>query len=230
MLILLSWGGFKGFLYYQSHPQNFPWTELDLDQPIGLFTGRKLTALRDDFTRCKKLMDAVNFRYEELSPRGKNECYADGLMRPKRDGLTTFSYLPADVAPSCAVLAALTLWERRFVQPAAQRYFGQTVSALRHYGAYNCRPIYGGSSRQWSEHATANAIDIAGFTLADGTRLNIHSDWEGDSAKALFLHEIRDGACRLFATVLSPDYNDAHSDHLHFDQAERGIKGWRLCR
>jgi hypothetical protein len=41
---------------------------------------------------------------------------------------------------------------------------------------------------------------------------------------------VRDGACRLFATTLSPDYNAAHADHLHLDQANRGAGGWRACR
>jgi hypothetical protein len=40
---------------------------------------------------------------------------------------------------------------------------------------------------------------------------------------------VRDGACRLFATVLSPDYNAAHRDHLHLDEAKRGAM-WRACR
>jgi hypothetical protein len=41
---------------------------------------------------------------------------------------------------------------------------------------------------------------------------------------------VRDGACDLFATVLSPDYNAAHRDHFHLDQAARGASGWRGCR
>ena len=45
---------------------------------------------------------------------------------------------------------------------------------------------------------------------------------------ASFLHRLRDGACRVFGTVLSPDYNAAHSDHLHLDQAARGFGG--VCR
>ena len=47
---------------------------------------------------------------------------------------------------------------------------------------------------------------------------------------AAFLREVRDGACDLFATVLSPDYNAAHADHFHLDQAARGAIGWRGCR
>jgi hypothetical protein len=82
----------------------------------------------------------------------------------------------------------------------------------------------------WSEHSTANAVDIAAFRLEDGTRISVLSDWEAQGAKAGFLRDVRTGACDLFATVLSPDYNEAHRDHLHFDQARRGAMGWRGCR
>jgi hypothetical protein len=30
--------------------------------------------------------------------------------------------------------------------------------------------------------------------------------------------------------VLSPDYHEAHRDHLHFDQAGARRGGWRGCR
>ncbi|HAV51268.1 MAG TPA: extensin, partial [Brevundimonas sp.] len=38
-----------------------------------------------------------------------------------------------------------------------------------------------------------------------------------------FLKRLRDGACRVFSTVLTPDYNEAHRDHLHLDGAPRGL-------
>ncbi|MCE3544180.1 extensin family protein, partial [Escherichia coli] len=91
-----------------------------------------------------------------------------------------------------------------------------------HLGSYACRRLYGRAAGNWSEHARANAIDIAGFRLANGTRITVARDWRGQSAKAAFLRDVRDGACRVYATVLSPDYNVAHRDHLHLDQADRG--------
>ena len=89
--------------------------------------------------------------------------------------------------------------------------------------------IYGRDSGDWSEHATANAIDIAGFVIEDGTRISVLRDWDAGE-RGRFLDDVRDGACDLFATVLSPDYNAAHRDHLHLDQASRGAFGWRACR
>ena len=82
--------------------------------------------------------------------------------------------------------------------------------------------MYGREEGAWSEHATGNAVDIAAFVLADGTRVSVLSDWNGKAPdRVLFLRRVRDGACRAFSTVLSPEYNAAHRDHLHFDMAGR---------
>jgi hypothetical protein len=40
-------------------------------------------------------------------------------------------------------------------------------------------------------------------------------------AMSAFLHQAHDGACEVFDTVLGPDTNDAHHDHLHLDMKER---------
>ena len=90
--------------------------------------------------------------------------------------------------------------------------------------------MYGRSQGDFSEHATADALDVADFTLADGRSISVLRDWKGEGEDAQFLRAVRDGACDLFATVLSPDYNAAHRDHFHLDQAERGAMGGRACR
>ena len=110
------------------------------------------------------------------------------------------------------------------------RHLGSRVTSIDHAGSYSCRRLYGRSEGAYSEHATADAIDILGFRLADGQRVSVLRDWGGATPKSEFLREVRDGSCRLFSTVLSPDYNAAHADHLHLDQAERGTFGWRGCR
>ena len=68
-----------------------------------------------------------------------------------------------------------------------------------------------------SQHATANAFDIAGFELADGRAVNLLSHWDGKGPEAQFLREVRDGLCEWFNVTLSPDYNALHADHFHVD-------------
>lgn len=225
LLALLAWSALRG------RPQDLPWTPLDLSQPIGMFTGRKLTALTGDFARCRIDLDRAGVRYTVLPPiHPSAQCgYSDGV-RFASGGSRRIAYRPARLGVSCPVAAALAVWEWEVVQPAARRYLGSSIASIDHFGSYNCRRIQGRETGTWSEHATADAVDIAVFRLADGRRITLAGDWSGTERKAAFLRAVRDGACRLFATTLSPDYNAAHHDHLHLDQAKRAALGWRACR
>ena len=230
----LVWGGIAAALLLfawamlKQRPQDVPWTPLDLGAPIGLFTGRKLTALTQDFPACRAALDAAGVRYTALPPRdAPGQCgYTDGI-RLTAGGARAIGFAPTGLGTSCPVAAALSAWEWHVVQPSAQALLGARVVSIDHFGSYSCRRIYGRDSGNWSEHASANAVDIAGFRLSDGRRISVVRDWQGDGAPARFLHAVRDGACDLFSTTLSPDYNAAHRDHLHLDQANRGC---RACR
>ncbi|MDP9413557.1 MAG: extensin family protein [Pseudomonadota bacterium] len=233
-LLFLAAIGFAGLLLYgyaRNHPEDMPWTELDLAQPVGAFTGRKLAELGGEGEKCQALLQRSGVRFNALPPRkSTSQCGYDDAVRFASGGALDLAYRPRDLATSCPVAAALALWEWHVVQPAAIEHFGHKVESIDHFGSFSCRRIYGRSEGSWSEHATANAVDVAGFRLEDGTRITLVGDWKDDGPRSRFLHDVRDGACKLFATVLSPDYNAAHRDHLHLDQAERGAWGWRGCR
>lgn len=216
--------------YVRSHPQDVPWTKLRLDDPIGIFTLRKLAALADDPAACRALLAEAGSGDLPAPPRqAAGECgYDNGMRLAGAEGEASLA--PAGVVTSCPVAAAMLVLERQVVQPAAVRNFGGPVALIRHSGSYSCRRLYGRAEGEFSEHATANAIDIRGFRLADGTAISLLADWRSDGAKGRFLRDVRGGACRLFSTVLSPDYNEAHADHFHFDQARRGRSGFSLCR
>lgn len=221
---LVAWGTLRG------RPQDLPWTPLDLGQPVGLFTGRKLTGLTGDAAACRSLLTQAGVRFTALPARRDGQCGYQDAVRLTDGGARSTALSPANLGISCPVAAALAMWEWNVLVPAARRHFDARVARIDHYGSYSCRRLYGREGGAWSEHSTADAIDIAGFRLSDGTRISLARDWQGGGTKAAFLREVRDGACRLFATVLSPDYNAAHRDHFHLDQAARGARGWRACR
>ena len=230
LLVLLAAAALFLRDYIRSHPQDVPWTALDLDDPIGAFTARKLAALDDKPAQCRTLLaDAGAKAVPAPDVRAGPDCgYSNGIgLTP--DGRIA-RYSPAPLVTNCPVAAAMLILERQVIAPAAQRHLGSEVTAIEHFGSYSCRRLYGRDEGEFSEHATANALDIAGFRLADGTRIRVLQDWEGEGPKAAFLRDVHDGACALFATVLSPEYNAAHADHLHLDQADRGQMGWSLCR
>jgi len=214
-------------LHFRSRPWDLPWTKLDLAEPVGPFTSAKLAALGSDYPLCRALLDRAGVRYARLEPIAKGQCGYTDAVRLDPGGSRTIGFDPVKPGMACPVAAALAMWEWDVVQPAALRRFGSRVVTFEHFGTYNCRNIAG--SAALSEHAHARAIDIAGFVLSNGKRITIARGWTGSGADAAFLHDVRDGACRLFATTLSPDYNASHHDHLHLDEAQRG--GWGgVCR
>ncbi len=124
---------------------------------------------------------------------------------------------------SCTLSQGLSNWTRYGVSRAAQQILGSPVVKLETFGSYNCRNVAGSSRR--SAHSTASAVDISGFVLADGRRITVQGGWNGSSAEKQFLRTIHQSACKRFGTVLGPDYNRAHEDHLHLE-----LDGGSFCR
>lgn len=214
LLIVLAW-------------QRSERSPLDLGAARGGSTGRRLVAL--DFPACRAALDRAGVHYTALPTREEGPaCGYRRAIRFERGGSRGIALSPAGAPLACPLAAGLAMWEWQVVQPAALRSFGTPVVGIEHLGSYNCRHIAG--ARAWSEHARANAIDVAAFRLADRRRVTVADEWRSGNATATFLRRVRDGACPLFATVLSPDYNAAHRDHLHLDQASRDGWGWRACR
>ena len=119
-------------------------------------------------------------------------------------------------AMRCPLARAFAAWVRYAVRPAARLHLGAEVVKIESFGTYSCRNVAG--TRLRSEHATANAVDIAAFVLDDGRRITVEQGWRSDDPGVrAFLRTIHRSACRRFGTVLSPDFNTAHADHLHLD-------------
>ncbi|PZQ56046.1 MAG: extensin [Novosphingobium pentaromativorans] len=220
---------FAGRGWLREHPGYDPWAPLTLEEKPGWATPRKLSALRADRDLCRAFLERSRIDRRALTPLGEGSCRRDDRKRLAAPQALDVSLVPARAEATCSVDAGLAWWLRNGVQPQAEAIFGSKVVRVEQLGTYNCRRIGGGSDGSWSEHATGNAIDISALILADGRRVTVRKGWTGSVEEAAFLHAIRDAACDAFATVLSPDYNAAHADHLHLDQAIR-VGGWRACR
>lgn len=130
-------------------------------------------------------------------------------------------------AMRCGLARAFTGWVSYAVAPAARQMLGSDVVRIESMGTYACRAVVGVSGAaagRLSGHAIANAVDVAGFVLKDGRRITVQQDWNGADPQArAFLRTIRASACRRFGTVLSPDYNAAHYNHLHLEDDRAGF-------
>lgn len=197
-----------------------PWAPLDVRQPPNLLTPFKLRALQDDRALCEQALETSELNYR-LMPDSTPEpsCPLRNTVRVANAKVDFSSPFLA----TCPVVAAYALFERHGLQPAAQEVFGQPVTRVDHFGSFACRNI--ARSNRRSQHASANALDLAGFRLADGTRITVARDWEGEGDKARFLRLVHQAACKAFSVTLGPEYNAAHHDHFHVDMG-----GFQTCR
>lgn len=224
--VLVTLAAIRAMQWVSEHPEHFPGAPFEFEHPRGWATHRKLMNFTSDDAACFAAFDRAKAGYERRPVVGQGQCRASQRMVLTGNSLVP-TMRPANAAPGCAVTAAMALWTREVVQPAARKYFGQNVVELENLGSYNCRKIAGKQTQ--SEHSTANAIDISAFVLADGTRISLVNDWAPGDKRSEFLHAVRDGSCGLFSTVLSPDHNAAHANHFHLDMAVR-TAGWTVCR
>ena len=199
-----------------------PFAPLQVSDEPNWLTRFKLSRLEVDGPQCRAVLGATAVAHTPLPDRTTGEgCGFSNAVEVARSAVAFNTGFRA----TCPLAVAWATFETHVLQAAARRHFGQEVVRVDHLGTYACRNLYHRDSGRRSEHATANAIDIAGFVLAHGRQVMVERDWSGDPAKAAFLRAVRDGACRFFDVVLSPDYNEAHRDHFHFD-----IGRFRTCR
>ncbi len=194
-------------------PQHNPFRPADLTNPIGLATYGQLTDLKYDEALCRQKLSDAGVEYTVLGADGaETRCPLDETLSLDRS-LTPFNAAPLRM--TCHQMAALHIWERHVLRPQAEKIFGSPLRQIRTYGSFSCRNIAGTRTR--SQHSFANAIDISGFVLEDGTEISVREHWRERSDKGKYLNRVHNKACRLFSTTLGPDYDAAHADHFHLD-------------
>jgi hypothetical protein len=214
----LVWGG---VIAVPNHLN--PFAPLRVADDVNWLTRLKLARLEEDGLQCRAVLSASDVSHQPVSDRLLEQgCGLSNAVEVSRSGVG----LSRSFTATCSLAVAWALFETHVLLPAARQHLGQDVVRVTHFGTYACRNINHRAGGRRSEHATANAIDIAGFALADGQQITVKGDWAGgDPRRSAFLRALWDGACRFFDVVLSPDYNEAHHDHFHFDMGS-----YRACR
>ncbi|WP_330889413.1 extensin family protein [Ferrovibrio sp.] len=186
------------------------------------YPGMKLWPNRDPIqSACLNDLAATGAQFALIAQAepGKGGCTLQNGVKLTR----THVALSRPVELSCPMALRLLQFEGGVLLPEARRVFGQDIAQLNHAGGFTCRRMVGGGGRL-SEHAQGRAIDVWGFTLADGTRVSVKEQFRSSSPEGQYLRGVSKQACRFFSVALSPNANADHRDHLHWD-----IGPWKLC-
>lgn len=142
-----------------------------------------------------------------------------GIAAPVRLSAAAGVALEPPALLACGTARALAAWLDGGAKPEFAKA-GAPLAALTVVDAYSCRNRNRAAQGKLSEHARGHAIDIAGFRLADGTTVTVGDGWASPTWGAV-LRRLHDAGCGPFGTVLGPEANPLHADHLHLDVEAR---------
>jgi hypothetical protein len=138
--------------------------------------------------------------------------------------------LNAPVTTDCGMATALPGWIAD-----VDRWLAATeetrIAKLNVGTNYACRNVNNARDGDLSFHAFGDALDVIGFTLEDGRTIDVLSAWPGTPEQgSRIIRFAHDAACTHFTTVLGPEANELHRDHLHLDLGCHGQRCTaRLC-
>jgi len=137
--------------------------------------------------------------------------------------------LPEEPVVSCRFAERLASFLGELAAPLISGRLATAVTAVRTGPGYECRNRNRSANGKLSAHALGEAVDIAGFDLADGRTLHVKP--EGDDGMRSAVHALRTAACGWFTTVLGPGSDAAHADHMHVDIMVHGSSDrYRICQ
>lgn len=192
-----------------------------VDAPVEGGTRSRVTRAAGSLQACVQTLEAARVSFVVVPDRvNSGTCGLTAAGQLTVDRGTVARLAPEAPTMTCETALAVSVWRRQSVEPAARELLGSEVVQIDHFGTYACRSVSNRPGARPSAHSRAAAIDFAGVRLRDGRRITVAADWYGTGPEAAFLRRIRDDGCRVFGTVLSPDYDQPHQDHLHLEPGQ----------
>lgn len=158
--------------------------------------------------------------------KGPGACGGEDLVRLEAVVLPNAQRVavkPAAVL-RCKMATAIADWIRNDMAPLATS-LGTKLSELDNFDSFECRGRNRIKGARLSEHGLANALDVRGLKLANGTTLSLTDRNVPRETREKVLTSV----CARFMTVLGPGSDWYHEDHIHLDLAERR-NNYKLCQ
>ncbi len=220
MMMILSVACGVGYRYLPSYYN--PLAPLELSDPPNWLTQFKLKRLTP--ARCQTLLQQANEQKLITSQPvadSAGECPLTDVVRVRDFGVVKLS---SSFLASCPLALRSALYVGQQAAPLTERLMMSQLTRIEHLGSYACRNIYHRPDARRSEHASAQALDISGYILADGRHVTVLRGWKQEES-AMWLRALLSANCQYYGNGLGPDYNAAHANHFHL-----GIRGFGLCR
>lgn len=159
------------------------------------------------------------------SIHGPGACGGDDLVR--LEAIILPDKRRVKVAPAatlrCPMATAIADWVRTDIARLSQQLGSEPVE-LDELDSYDCRNFNGVMGAPLSEHGLADALDVGGFKLANGREIALTDR----NVPRAFREDVLRSACTRFTTVLGPDSDWHHENHIHLDLRQRH-HDYKIC-
>ena len=157
---------------------------------------------------------------------GPGECTATDVVRLEAVLLPDKHRIVVSPAATlrCPMAEAVARWIREDVASTLSTE-GLSLRGIETFDSFSCRTFNSISGARLSEHGHANALDVGGLKLADGTIIGLTDA----GVSKLLRKKLRDSACERFSTVLGNGADAYHEFHVHIDLMERA-NNYKICQ
>jgi hypothetical protein len=179
-----------------------------------------------DSSSCQLRLSGVAELKPAPSITGPGECTAtdvvkfEAVLLPDKHRIV----LSPSVTLRCPMAEAVARWIREDVASTLSTE-GLSLRGIETFDSFSCRTFNSISGARISEHGHANALDVGGLKLADGTIIGLTDA----GVSKLLRKKLRDTACERFSTVLGNGADAYHETHVHIDLMERA-NNYKICQ
>ena len=128
-------------------------------------------------SECETLLKTLKLDYSYAPSVRHGSCGSAQPIEVRAFGVKPAIAVQPPATMNCRLAAKLATWLATDVQPLARAELHSDVVAVKNEAAYDCRNRYGDPNQKLSEHATANALDVGAFTLANGSVQSVAGAW-----------------------------------------------------
>jgi len=157
--------------------------------------------------------------------KGPGACGGDDIVRLEAVVLPDKTRVPLKPAATlrCTMAAAVADWVRTDLVALATS-LSTSLRTIDNFDSFECRGRNRVAGALLSEHGKANALDVRSIGFANGRDLKLTDRSADRTLRETVLHSV----CSRFSTVLGPDSDWYHEDHIHLDLAARR-NNYRIC-
>jgi hypothetical protein len=133
--------------------------------------------IQEAMDQCGMMLAETGVVYRHIEPLREGRCGTPAPIELSAIGANPSVAVTPPARVTCGLAASLSAWSDSILQKAARTHLDDTITGIRNAAYYVCRNRYNAPDKPISEHARANALDMAAFKTRSGMWITVLDLW-----------------------------------------------------